>query len=145
MTWFADYAAAWHKRNRVTARMKLVRQVYCIAECAGSPVKIGISTDAVERMKGLQASTWRPIALYWFGDGSVVHEAALKHILRTMRVHGEWFDDGDNIVKSAMVGRASQADLERLICQLAEEFSSPLLPPSGQRPKPIPVHIVGSA
>jgi len=129
---YAPFGVESHKQTR--------RTIYCISEGVGMPVKIGMTTDIVNRHMGLQAATWRVVYLCWAVPGFAHHEAALKSIFRDIRSHGEWFHDKDDATKLALSMDSTTDDLERLINDLAAQFGTPTKRPRESRLPPTPLH-----
>jgi len=136
MTWFDEFAAGFESgfvsQNRVN-----LRNLYCVSEGPSFPVKIGITADVKNRMIAFQCSTWRPIYLCWHMPGLPRHEAAFKYILRDDIVHGEWFHDRNDWLKTAISVSTDRAALEALINDLAESRGVPAVAVRQQRRPPM--------
>lgn len=139
-SWLAAFAARWQPpADCVRGRRGSVRSLYCISEGRGMPVKLGITADVASRWQALQASTWRPVLLCWSVRGFALHEAALKSILRPLRMHGEWFRDEYDHLKSALPEGADMPALEALINDLAVALDTPVVRPRAVRDPAMPL------
>lgn len=124
MTWLDEFAARFESgftsRNRVN-----LRSLYCVSEGPSLPVKLGISADVKGRIVNFQCSTWRPLYLCWYVPALPRHESALKYILGQDIVHGEWFRDEKDWLKTAISTGDDQAKLEAMINDLAKSRDIP--------------------
>lgn len=83
------------------------RWVYLIGSQQARPVKIGVAKDAESRLTELQIGSPLPLHLIWKTRGGRSLERALHERFTPYRIHGEWFDFGDEnpaaVVASAAV------------------------------------------
>lgn len=66
--------------------------LYAIECKALSAVKLGTSTNVMERLAGLQTANAAELTLLWFVPGSVKLEFAVHELLCRAKLRGEWFD-----------------------------------------------------
>ena len=99
-----DYRRVWDERDMLALGQikdrerslwrwaKSVRPsgVYFISN--GEAIKIGVSKDVVERMRGLQTASSRPLRLMAFLPGATGRDEAMLHRkFAHLRLNGEWF------------------------------------------------------
>lgn len=148
LQWYPDFEAAWAKRNdwpRAAWRMNPQRFIYCFSEGSGFPVKFGITQDVYLRGQSLQAHTWRPLFICWHVPGLAVYEAAIKQVFRPYRLHGEWFEDRSDALKTALSIGATEDELVAWIDAQAVAHETPVVLPKEQRKPPRPVSLWRSA
>lgn len=137
LLWFPAFRAAWEKRNGdAFAPWRRSRSVYCFSEGSGLPVKFGITQDVYTRGQSLQAHTWRPLFICWHVPGSAVYEAAIKQIMRPYRLHGEWFSDRSDALKTALTIGSTEDELVSWIDAIAVESGTPIVMPRERRQPP---------
>ena len=101
--------------------------VYLITPISGSPLKVGISEDPLQRMLGLQNAHFDELRFhrFWWLPGVQVAariESAFKKHFANRNIRGEWFDLGPaeavEFVEAAIaqigVWSATQSEMERL-------------------------------
>jgi hypothetical protein len=81
-----------------------IRWLYCMTEARGEPVKLGVTQSLATRRSMIQGHTWRPVHIVWAVRGAVVHELALKRLLKPRVFRFEWFTDADDMLKDVGVG-----------------------------------------
>lgn len=81
--------------------------VYFIRDAERPEVKIGYSYSPTTRMKALQCGHPRPLQLLGTIYGYRAEEAALHRKFKQYRLHGEWFQLSDEIVR--FIGRRRPA------------------------------------
>ncbi len=83
------------------------RWVYLVGSLRARPVKIGVAQDVEARMVELQTGSPVPLHLIWKTRGGGALERDLHERFASYRIHGEWFDFGDEnpaaVVASAAV------------------------------------------
>lgn len=83
------------------------RWVYLIGSQQARPVKIGVARDVGSRLAELQTGSPLPLYLIWKTRGGGALERDLHERFSPYRIHGEWFDFGDEnpaaVVASAAV------------------------------------------
>jgi len=83
------------------------RWVYLVGSLQARPVKIGVARDVDARVAELQTGSPVPLHLIWKTRGGGVLERDLHARFAPYRIHGEWFDFGDEnpaaVVASAAV------------------------------------------
>lgn len=93
-----------------------VEHVYLIGPVESSVAKIGRSTEVKTRLRTIQNSSPAKLDLLWSTPGGETLEKALHQRFRDIRLHGEWFDFGDQdrvrCVKDAV---AELPDLRTLV------------------------------
>ncbi|MYX32250.1 MULTISPECIES: GIY-YIG nuclease family protein [unclassified Streptomyces] len=72
------------------------RWVYLIGSPVVRPVKIGVSNDPEARLADLQVGSPVPLVLLWEAKGGQQLESALHQHFAAHRLHGEWFDFGED-------------------------------------------------
>lgn len=80
-------------RERRAAR-RFRPYVYVIGSPGSGRVKIGFTTDAMRRLRDLQASSPVLLRVLWFGNGTREIEERLHLRFHSCRTHGEWFEFG---------------------------------------------------
>jgi hypothetical protein len=65
--------------------------IYFIQRGEDGPIKVGTSTDPVERLRSLQTSNAEPLTLLGFMPGGSLEERAIHALLEDGRLEGEWF------------------------------------------------------
>lgn len=71
------------------------RWVYLIGSPSARPVKIGVAKSVETRIAELQIGSPLPLQLIWKTRGGRSLERALHERFAPYRIHGEWFDFGD--------------------------------------------------
>lgn len=71
------------------------RWVYLVGSTLTRPVKIGVAKNAEERLDGLRVGSPVPLHLIWKARGGRALESGLHEYFTPYRIHGEWFDFGD--------------------------------------------------
>lgn len=83
------------------------RWVYLVGTQQARPVKIGVAGDVEARVAELQTGSPLPLYLIWKTRGGGSLERDLHERFSPYRIHGEWFDFGDEnpaaVVASAAV------------------------------------------
>lgn len=83
------------------------RWVYLVGSTQARPVKIGVAKDVEARTAELQTGSPLPLHLIWKTRGGESLERDLHERFAPYRIHGEWFDFGDEspaaVVASAAV------------------------------------------
>lgn len=72
-------------------------QIYFIQAESG-PVKIGTSASAHSRLTTLQTANHEHLTLLGLMDGGEVEEAAWHRRFSHLRIHGEWFEPGADLL-----------------------------------------------
>lgn len=97
------------------------RWVYLVGTLGARPVKIGVASTVESRIAELQTGSPLPLYLIWKTRGGQSLERDLHKRFAPYRIHGEWFDFGDEnpaaVVASAAVlmgyvTHAERADAE---------------------------------
>lgn len=88
------------------SRLNSKRWVYLIGSPASRLVKIGVSSNPAERLADLQVGSPIPLMILWRTQGGQGLESALHRYFRNYRVHGEWFDFGEESA-TALVATAA--------------------------------------
>lgn len=100
----AAYQAAKTARKRARRGSFVIRRgagtpsgtyLYVVGPTNSGRVKIGITTDTLQRLKALQASSPALLRLLWWARGSREMEERLHLRFHSYRTHGEWFDFGE--------------------------------------------------
>ncbi|MGW7617379.1 GIY-YIG nuclease family protein [Streptomyces antimycoticus] len=68
--------------------------LYVVGQPGTSMVKIGITKNLRNRLKGLQTGSPVPLAVLWWHPGSLDLEEAVHREFDDCRASGEWFDFG---------------------------------------------------
>lgn len=71
------------------------RWVYLIGSTLSRPVKIGVAKSPAARLDELQVGSPVPLHVIWKTRGGRVLEGSLHKYFAPYRIHGEWFDFGD--------------------------------------------------
>lgn len=71
------------------------RWVYLIGSTLTKPVKIGVATSVNARLDELRTGSPVPLHLIWKTRGGRALEGGLHEYFAPYRIHGEWFDFGD--------------------------------------------------
>lgn len=77
------------------SRRRSRRHVYLVGSPAVRPVKIGVSDNPEARLADLQVGSPVPLLLLWRTPGGQRLESALHDYFAPYRLHGEWFDFGE--------------------------------------------------
>jgi hypothetical protein len=97
----------------VASASEKVQVVYLIGSAASSSVKIGRSDDVARRLAEIQRMSPVKLEVLWQVHAGGDLETALHRRFKAYRMHGEWFDFGEeNPV--ALVGQAAAEETERL-------------------------------
>jgi hypothetical protein len=78
--------------------------VYLIGPPNTCIAKIGVSDDPEARLADLQVGSHQPLVLLWKTSGGQGLESALHAYFAPYRIHGEWFDFGEES-PTALVSR----------------------------------------
>lgn len=104
--------------------------VYVIGSPKARPVKIGRSSDVLQRLRAMQPTSPVPLQILWIASGDSQLEAALHRRFRKQRVHYEWFDFQGvdpiaevirgiaEITGSSAPSTATQAEVGRFVAEL---------------------------
>lgn len=71
------------------------RWVYLVGSTLTRPVKIGVAKNAEARLDELRVGSPVPLHLIWKTRGGRAMESSLHEYFAAYRIHGEWFDFGD--------------------------------------------------
>ena len=71
------------------------RWVYLIGSTLTRPVKIGVAKNAEARLDELRIGSPVPLHIIWKARGGRALEGSLHEYFAPYRIHGEWFDFGD--------------------------------------------------
>lgn len=71
------------------------RWVYLVGSTLTRPVKIGVAKNAEARLDELRIGSPVPLHLIWKARGDRALEINLHQYFAPYRIHGEWFDFGD--------------------------------------------------
>lgn len=71
------------------------RWVYLIGSALSRPVKIGVAGNAQSRLDELRTGSPVPLHIMWKTRGDRDLEYSLHEYFAPYRIHGEWFDFGD--------------------------------------------------
>lgn len=71
------------------------RWVYLVGSTLSRPVKIGVAKDAEVRLNELRVGSPVPLHIIWKTRGGRALESSLHEYFAPYRIHGEWFDFGD--------------------------------------------------
>lgn len=71
------------------------RWVYLVGSTLTKPVKIGVAKNAEARLDELRVGSPVPLHLIWKARGGRALESSLHEYFAPYRIHGEWFDFGD--------------------------------------------------
>ena len=123
MAWFDQFKHEYTGRKDYDLPPE--SRVYCMTEGSGLPVKLGSTQQLANRMAQFQAHTWRKVYLCWDAPAGIIHETALKRILRNEVLHGEWIHDANDRLKLALPQFATLDELLALIDQMAVEYKTP--------------------
>lgn len=103
------------------------RWVYLVGSHQARPVKIGVAKDAEARVVELQTGSPLPLHLIWKTRGGGSLERDLHERFTPYRIHGEWFDFGDEnpaaVVASAAVLMGYVTHAERSLA--AHDYVAP--------------------
>lgn len=102
--------------------------VYFIQEPGTGAIKIGKAKDAVDRLKSLQTGSSRPLQLLAVVPGYTQRERELHERFAKLRMSGEWFESGAELLvfiegvraAGAQDLVAAAAETERLRVRVAE-------------------------
>jgi DNA-binding MarR family transcriptional regulator len=72
--------------------------VYFIQSNLGGPIKIGTTTDLRDRLVQIQATSPLPLVVLSIQRGNASCEAMLHERFRSLRLHGEWFFPGEELL-----------------------------------------------
>jgi len=88
----------WRPKGRKALRTKLNSGfIYFLR--SGDLIKIGFATNVQRRISSLQIANPAPLVLLATMKGSPRREKQLHHRFRSLRVSGEWFSPGANLLK----------------------------------------------
>ncbi|WP_318201060.1 GIY-YIG nuclease family protein [Streptomyces sp. SCL15-4] len=94
------------------------RWVYLIGSTLTRPVKIGVTKNVAARLDDLRVGSPVPLHLIWKTRGGRALESGLHEYFAPYRIHGEWFDFGDEnpaaLVATAAVIMGSPAHPQRV-------------------------------
>ncbi|CAL9648598.1 GIY-YIG nuclease family protein [Streptomyces sp. enrichment culture] len=94
------------------------RWVYLIGSTLTRPVKIGVATRPEARLDDLRVGSPVPLHLIWKTRGGRALESVLHEYFAPYRIHGEWFDFGDEnpaaLVATAAVIMGNPAHPQRI-------------------------------
>ena len=94
------------------------RWVYLIGSALTKPVKIGVAKNAEARLDELRVGSPVPLHLFWKTRGGRALESSLHEYFAPYRIHGEWFDFGDEnpaaLVATAAVLMGSPSHPQRV-------------------------------
>ncbi|MEV6547973.1 GIY-YIG nuclease family protein [Streptomyces sp. NPDC051597] len=97
------------------------RWVYLVGSALTRPVKIGVAKNAEARLDELRVGSPVPLHLIWKTRGGRALEASLHEYLAPYRIHGEWFDFGDEnpaaIVATAAVLMGNPSHPQRVTAE----------------------------
>lgn len=82
------------------------RWVYLIGSALSRPVKIGVAANVQSRLDELRTGSPVPLHIMWKTRGDRDLEYSLHEYFAPYRIHGEWFDFGDED-PAALVGTAA--------------------------------------
>lgn len=103
------------------------RWVYLVGTRQARPVKIGVASDVEARIVELQTGSPLPLYLIWKTRGGQSLERDLHERFGSYRIHGEWFDLGDEnpaaVVASAAVLMGYVTHAER--AQVTHDYVAP--------------------
>lgn len=74
---------------------ELGRWVYLVGSSLSRPVKIGVAGNVQSRLEELRTGSPVPLHLLWKTRGDRDLEFSLHEYFAPYRIHGEWFDFGD--------------------------------------------------
>ena len=72
--------------------------VYFVQSSFGGPIKIGTTIDLLNRFDQLQSCSPLPLVVVSIQRGDASCEAKLHNQFKALRLHGEWFLPGDELV-----------------------------------------------
>jgi sRNA-binding protein len=81
-------------------------KVYFVQAGPGGPIKIGIADDLAARVAGLQTANAAKLSLLTWCHGGLPRERELHRQFAALRLHGEWFQPGDEL--RALIARIQQ-------------------------------------
>lgn len=94
------------------------RWVYLIGSALTRPIKIGVAKNTKARLDELRVGSPVPLHLIWKTQGGRALEASLHEYFAPYRLHGEWFDFGDEdpaaLVATAAVLMGSPSHPQRV-------------------------------
>lgn len=97
------------------------RWVYLVGSTLTRPVKIGVAKNAEARLDELRVGSPVPLHLIWKARGGRALEASLHQYFAPYRIHGEWFDFGDEnpaaLVATAAVLMGSPSHPQRVTAE----------------------------
>lgn len=98
------------------------RWVYLVGSTLTRPVKIGVTKNAEARLDELRVGSPVPLHLIWKTRGGRALESSLHEYFAPYRVHGEWFDFGDEnpaaLVATAAVLMGSPSHPQRITTEI---------------------------
>jgi hypothetical protein len=97
------------------------RWVYLVGSTLTRPVKIGVAKDAEARLDELRIGSPVPLHLIWKTRGGRALESGLHEYFASYRIHGEWFDFGEEnpaaLVATAAVLLGSPSHPQRVTAE----------------------------
>lgn len=97
------------------------RWVYLVGSTLTKPVKIGVAKNAEARLDELRVGSPVPLHLIWKARGGRALESSLHEYFAPYRIHGEWFDFGDEnpaaLVATAAVLLGSPSHPQRVTAE----------------------------
>lgn len=84
----------------------MTRWVYLIGSSLTKPVKIGVAANTKTRLDELRTGSPVPLHIIWKTPAGRALESSLHEYFAPYRIHGEWFDFGDED-PAALVGTAA--------------------------------------
>ncbi|SHL74993.1 GIY-YIG nuclease family protein [Streptomyces yunnanensis] len=97
------------------------RWVYLVGSTLTRPVKIGVATNVKARLDELRVGSPLPLHLIWKARGGRALERTLHEYFSPYRIHGEWFDFGDEnpaaLVATAAVLMGSPSHPQRVAAE----------------------------
>lgn len=85
----------WHTRRGIVISNHAGRWVYLIGSAVSRPVKIGVAGNVQGRLEELRTGSPVPLHVIWKTRGDRDLEYSLHEYFAPYRIHGEWFDFGD--------------------------------------------------
>lgn len=72
--------------------------IYFIQSTMGGPIKIGKAINPIKRLEQLQTGYPEPLQIIGVTPGTVEEEKNLHHKFLSLRLHGEWFNPGPELI-----------------------------------------------
>jgi hypothetical protein len=82
-------------RKKYAVDDSMSRWVYLVGSTLTKPVKIGVAKNAEARLDELRVGSPIPLHLIWKARGGRALEGSLHEYFAPYRIHGEWFDFGE--------------------------------------------------